>query len=371
MKKNQINKYFNLSLIHKEYINDILKILKKIILKSNFILGEELEKFENQFAKFSGTKYCIGVGNGYDALKILLLASGVKKDDEVIVSSHTFIATWHSISSIGAKPIPIDSDYDSYNINPDLIESKINNKTKAVVAVHIYGQPVVSNKIKKICKKNNILFLEDASQAHGARFGNKLVGSLGDGAAFSFYPTKNLGALGDAGAITTNNKKIYLEVKKLRNYGSNKRFHYEKVGVNSRLDEIQAAILSHKLNSYKNIINLKYKIVSLYNNELKFDNNFLKIPLVKKNCLSVWHHYVVRIKKRSQLIKFLKNNGVETSIHYPIPPHKTKAYKNLKLNKDLKITNLLSKEILSLPSYDYNLAKKTISLIKLFYEKHY
>ncbi len=312
----------------------------------------------------------MGVGNGYDALKLILMAHNIKKNDEIIVSSHTFIATWHSISSIGAIPIPVDSDYDTYNIDVEKIETKINKKTKAIVGVHLYGQPIDSDKVKFLCKKYKLYYFEDASQAHGAMYKNKSVGSLGDAAAFSFYPTKNIGALGDAGAITTNNFKIYKKLIRLRNYGKVKNYNYEFIGLNSRLDEIQAVFLNFKLKKYKYLLTLKKNIVNYYNKNLLVIDNEIELPRILPNIEHVWHHYVVKFRRRNKIVQFLEENGFKTMIHYPIPPHMTRSYSNLNIKKgDLINTEILSKRILSLPTYDLNLAKRITLKINIYLKK--
>jgi dTDP-4-amino-4,6-dideoxygalactose transaminase len=371
MNNKKLKEYYKLDFIHLKYLKNFTKLFVKIIENGNFILGSELIKFEKNFSNFIGAKYCLGVANGYDALKLILLSCDIGKGDEIIVSSHTFIATWHSISSIGAIPVPIDSNYDTYNLNTNLIESKITKKTKAIVAVHLYGQPVESNKIKSLCKKYNLFYFEDAAQAHGAKYRDKKVGNLGDAAAFSFYPTKNIGALGDAGAVTTNNYKIYKKLVKLRNYGKFKKDDFELIGYNSRLDDIQASFLNFKLSKYNSYLKLKKKIIIYYSKELPNIKNEIELPETISEIEHVWHHYVVKVKKRKKLMNFLNENGFKTMIHYRLPPHQTKAYRYLKIKKtNLKVTEKLSKMILSLPTYDLFLAKKITAKIKLFYNEN-
>ena len=366
-----LKEYYDLNFIHKKYSIEFEKIFKNILKKNKFILGTELKKLENNFAKFVGVKYCLGVGNGFDALKLILKSLKIKIGDEVIVSSHTFIATWHSISSLGGIPIPVDSKYDTYNINENLIEDKITKKTKAIVAVHLYGQPVESQKIKKICKKYNLYYIEDASQAHGSKYKKNFVGSLGDAAAFSFYPSKNIGALGDAGAITTNSLKIYNSIKKLRNYGSIKNLEYEEIGFNSRLDEIQAAFLNFKLTKFSQLKKIKQKSINYYKSNLPDIKNIFELPNEIQSVDTVCHHYVVKVKDREKLITFINKNGYKVMIHYPIPPHKHKAYLYLKIkNSELPITLNLSRIILSLPTYDYKITKQIVKIIKKFYDKY-
>tara|TARA_B100001057_G_scaffold466327_1_gene523362 strand:+ start:767 stop:1876 length:1110 start_codon:yes stop_codon:yes gene_type:complete len=360
--------YYSLDFIHKKNKINFIKIFNKVFDNSNFILGDELKNFEKKFSEFVGSKYCLGVGNGFDALRLILASCNIGHGDEVIVSSHTFIATWHSISSLGAIPVPVDSNYDTFNINVNQIEDKISKKTKAIVGVHIYGQSVEISKIKKICKKYNIYFFEDASQAHGGKYLNKFVGNLSDAAAFSFYPTKNIGALGDAGAITTNNFQIYKTIQKLRNYGSNKSFQYELVGFNSRMDEIQAAFLNYKISNFKYLDNLKSNIASMYNLKLPNIPNIFELPVTLSKTKNAWHHYVVKVKNRNKFIKYLEKHNIKILIHYKIPPHKHKSYKHLEIKSQiLPNTEKLYKRIVSLPTYDYSLAKKVIKLINFFY----
>ena len=240
-------KFLDLSTHYKKHQKNIDRDLKKILTKGLFLNGEYLAKFEHNFAKYCNSKYCIGMANGLDALTIALKTLNIKPGDEVIVPAHTFIATWLAVSNVGAIPIAVDIEEDSYNINPDLIDKKITKKTKAIIGVHLYGLPCNAERINKICKKHKLFFIEDAAQAHGALFKSKKVGSLSDIACFSFYPGKNLGAAGDGGAFITNNKKYANTARKIANYGSETKYHHDILGVNSRLDEIHAAILNEKL----------------------------------------------------------------------------------------------------------------------------
>ena len=319
--------------------------LSKILKSGIFILGKELENFEKEFAYYSETKYSIGVGNGLDAIFLTLKAWNIGNNDEVIVPSNTYIATWLAVTHAGAKPVAVEPNIYTYNIDPYKIEKAITKKTKAIIAVHLYGQPADMRPILKIAKKYKLKVLEDAAQAHGALYRGKKVGSLADAAAFSFYPTKNLGALGDGGAITTNDFKLYNNLKILRNYGSKIKNKHIVAGFNSRLDEIQAAFLRIKLLKLDEENNYKKKLVKIYNKLLK-DSKII-LPSILKWVEPAWHLFVIRTKNRNKLIKKLNNLKIETSIHYPKTPNKQIAYKKLK--NSFLISENLSREIISLP----------------------
>lgn len=319
--------------------------LSKILKSGIFILGKELENFEKEFACYSETKYSIGVGNGLDAIFLTLKAWNIGNNDEVIVPSNTYIATWLAVTHAGAKPVAVEPNIYTYNIDPYKIEKAITKKTKAIIAVHLYGQPADMRPILKIAKKYKLKVLEDAAQAHGALYRGKKVGSLADAAAFSFYPTKNLGALGDGGAITTNNFKLYNNLKILRNYGSKIKNKHIVAGFNSRLDEIQAAFLRIKLLKLDEENNYKKKLVKIYIKLLK-DSKII-LPSILKWVEPAWHLFVIRTKNRNKLIKKLNNLKIETSIHYPKTPNKQIAYKKLK--NSFLISENLSREIISLP----------------------
>ena len=341
-------KFLDLKKINKQYENELIKVCQKVMEGGWYILGKEVEKFEEEFAEFCGTKYSIGVGSGLDALKLIIRGYkelGVfKNSDEIIVPANTYIASILAISEEELTPILVEPKIDTYLIDSDKIEEKITSKTKAIMVVHLYGQACEMDKIYKIAKKYNLKIIEDSAQAHGAFYKNKRVGNLGDASGFSFYPGKNLGALGDGGAITTNDKNLMEVVRALRNYGSNKKYENLYKGYNSRLDEIQAAMLRIKL-KYLNKENKKRKeIANLYLEKIKNE----KIVLPKVITDSVWHLFVIRNKKRDKLQKYLSRNGIQTLIHYPIPPHKQKAYKEWN-NISLPITKKIHNEVLSLP----------------------
>lgn len=314
-----------------------------------YILGQELEAFEDEFATYCGTKYCVGVGNGLEALHLILRSMEIGVGDEVIVPTNTYIASWLAVSQAGASIVPVEPDEKTYNINPLLIEDAITDRTKAIMAVHLYGQPADMDAINKIAVRHNLKVIEDAAQAHGARYKNRRVGSLGDAAGFSFYPTKNLGAIGDAGAVTTNNPELADKIRLLRNYGSRVKYENEIQGYNSRLDELQAAFLRVKLAKLDEWNARRTSVAMHYLGTLNRNLN-LTLPFVPDWADPVWHLFVVRHPNRYNLEQYLQQNEIATLIHYPIPPHLSNAYsKNYSNLRSFPISELLSKEILSLP----------------------
>lgn len=324
---------------------------QRVIKRGWYILGEELEAFEAEFATYCGTKYCIGVGNGLDALSLILRAYEIGAGDEVIVPANTYIATWLAVSHTGATPIAVEPDEKTYNINPDLIETAITKRTKAILAVHLYGQPAEMDKIKQIAQKYQLKVIEDAAQAHGASYKGRKTGSLGDAAGFSFYPTKNLGALGDAGAVTTNDQDLADKIKLLRNYGSRKKYYNEVKGFNSRLDEMQAAILRVKLGYLDKWNQSRTILAEQYLKALKDTKNII-IPHIHEQTSPVWHLFVIRHNARDGLQNFLSQAGIATMIHYPVPPHLSGAYCNDNY-PHFPITERLSKELLSIPMSEF------------------
>ena len=362
-------KFLDLNLAFKELEDELQIALLNAAKSGQYVLGNEVERFEAEYSTYVGARYCIGVGNGLDALKIALLAIGVGPGDEVIVPGNTFIATWLAVSQIGAKPIPVDSILTTYNINPSLIESAISSKTKAIIPVHLYGQPAEMDAINNIAFKHKLRVIQDAAQAHGALYKGKKIGSFSDVAAWSFYPGKNLGAIGDAGAITTNDLTVAKIAKKISNYGSSEKYRHDLLGQNSRLDEIQASLLRVKLkyldewNSRRQIIAEQY-ISSL--SELP-----IGLPVVTKEANSAWHLFVIKSDQRDALKDFLKKGGCETIIHYPTPPHKQICYESYQ-NYDLPVTERLSAEVLSLPispHHSQNEINYVCELVKQFYKK--
>ncbi|MBN1301176.1 MAG: DegT/DnrJ/EryC1/StrS family aminotransferase [Melioribacteraceae bacterium] len=333
-----------------EYLKEeITDAFQKVVSKSQFILGEEVEAFEREFAAYCNAEYCSGVSNGLDALSLILRAYNIGKGDEVIVPAHTFIATWLAVSYVGATVIPVDVSDATFNINPELLKSKITNKTKAVIPVHLYGQPADMESIRSIAAEYNIIVIEDAAQSHGAIYHEKKTGSLGDAAGFSFYPTKNLGALGDGGAIVSNDKELIDKIFALRNYGSNEKYIHDMIGYNNRLDEIQAAILRVKL-KYLDLWNDKRQTLARnYINELSACD-FLSLPQEIDKVRSVWHLFVIRLNERDELKNYLTGNGIQNMIHYPVPPFKQQAYiQQFERNESFPVASKISETALSLP----------------------
>lgn len=309
-------------------------------------MGPELESFENEFANYCETKYCIGVGNGLDALRLLLIAYGIGPGDEVIVPSNTFIATWLAVTECGATPIAVEPDSRTFNIDPTLIKSAITSNTKAIIPVHLYGQPADMDAINAIAMEHTLIVIEDAAQSQGALYKGRKTGGLGNAAATSFYPGKNLGALGDGGAILTNDSFIAEKIRKLRNYGSSKKYHHDLIGFNTRLDELQAAFLREKLKVLDAWNIGRKKVAQQYLEYLSPEK--VTLPSIPKHSDPVWHLFVVLSKHRDELQQHLLSMGINTGIHYPVPPHLQPCYQNI-FNGDLKIAESLSKQVLSLP----------------------
>jgi len=311
-----------------------------------FILGNQVKKFEKEFANYCGTDFCCGVANGLDALLLSLKACDFENGSEVIVPSNTYIATILAILHAGLSPVLVEPDISTYNIDPDKIEEKITSKTKAILVVHLYGKLCDMARIIPIARSKNLKVIEDCAQAHGASFRNKKAGSFGDLGAFSFYPTKNLGALGDAGSVNTSDEELFRSVQTLRNYGSQVKYHNEKVGYNSRLDEIQAAFLSIKLQQLEKLNDHKRNLAGLYMQGLKDD--FIK-PHVQKDYLDVYHIFNVRHENRDQLREFLLKNEIKTEIHYPVAPNKQPAMKGILDREQTPIAEEIHRTTISLP----------------------
>jgi dTDP-4-amino-4,6-dideoxygalactose transaminase len=324
--------------------------IKRVLESGRYILGEEVDSFEQEYASYCQARYCVGVANGLDALHLGLLALGVGPGDEVIVPSNTFIATWLAVSSCGATPIPIEPNELTYNIDPSLIEAAITPRCKVILPVHLYGQPADIDPILKIAEKHGLRVLEDAAQAHGARYKGKRIGAHSDVVAWSFYPGKNLGAYGDAGAITTNDPEIETRIRMLRNYGSRTKYVNEIRGVNSRLDPLQAAVLRVKLRHVDEWNETRRAIASRYLNELP--DRGLVLPFVPGWADPAWHLFVVRSGMRDRLQQRLNQGGIGALIHYPIPPHLQGAYADLAIGKGaLPIAERIHEEVLSLPIF--------------------
>lgn len=336
--------------MEKELNNDLRDAFNRVFERSWYIEGEEDKAFEEAFAEYCGTKYCIGVGNGLDALMLSLRALGVGAGDEVIVPSNTYIATALAVTYVGATPVFVEPDIRTFNINPALIEEKITEKTKAVMPVHLYGQACDMDSIMIIAKKHNLFVVEDCAQAHGATYKGKKIGTFGDAAGFSFYPGKNLGALGDAGAVITNNKVIADKVRALGNYGSDYKYHHIYKGCNSRLDEMQAAFLAAKLPHLNRVNEERRRIAAKYTAGIT--NPKVQLPYVLADCVPVWHIYGIRCAERAALEKHLNDRGIGTNKHYPIAMHLQECYKELGIPKGaLPIAEEISDTELSIPMY--------------------
>ncbi|AEA46579.1 DegT/DnrJ/EryC1/StrS family aminotransferase [Archaeoglobus veneficus] len=336
---------------YQEIKEEIDQAIQRVLERGWFILGEELEAFEKEFSSYIGAKYGIGVNSGSDALYLGVKALGIGKGDEVITVSHTFISTVDAIVRNGAKPVFVDIDPETYTIDVSQIEKKITERTKAILPVHLYGHPADMGSIMEIGEKYSLFVIEDACQAHGAEYNGKKVGSIGDIGCFSFYPTKNLGAYGDGGIVVTNDDELANKLRTLRNYGSSKKYYHEFVGVNSRLDEIQAAILRVKLKYLEEWNEKRRNIARLYNEFL--ESSDLVTPTEKEYAKHVYHLYVIRYKERDKLQQNLLKCGIQTQIHYPIPMHRQKAYLELEYNTSLPVTEKICNEILSLPMHPW------------------
>ncbi len=347
--------FLNLKDSNSKYRQELIDACSKVIDSGWYVLGNECKKFEESFAIYCNTKHCIGVANGLDALTLVLRAykelGVISNGDEVIVPANTYIASILAINENNLVPVLVEPDIRTYLIDPTKIEEKITKKTKAILPVHLYGQTCEMDKINKIAKKYNLKVIEDSAQSHGAYFKNTTCGALGDASCFSFYPGKNLGALGDAGAITTNDRILAKTIQALANYGSHEKYKNIFKGINSRLDEIQAAILSVKLKYLNQETNHRRKIADTYIKNI--NNPLITLPVdklfnPKENKTHVWHLFVIRCENRDLLQKYLQVNDIQTMIHYPIPPHQQNAYTELN-NKSLPITEKIHKECLSLP----------------------
>ncbi len=327
--------------------------LKKVFEKGNFILGQEAKDFENEFAKYCETKYAVGVNSGTDALYLAVSALDIDVGDEVILPTFTFIATALCISYTGAKPVFVDVEEDTYNLDPKKLKAAITKRTKAIIPVHIYGQSANMKEILSIARKHNLKVIEDAAQAHGATYKGKRVGSLGDVACFSFYPTKSLGAFGDAGMIVTNDDKTYKKCLMLRDYGREGRYEHKIKGYNSRLDTVQAVVLSAKLKRLDEWNRMRNKNVSHYC-ELLAGEKDIKLPKIKKDRTHVFQTFAVRVRNRDKICEAMNQQGISVLIHYPIPLHLQEAYKDLGYKKgDFPIAELTANEIISLPMYPH------------------
>ncbi|WP_347453121.1 DegT/DnrJ/EryC1/StrS family aminotransferase [Acinetobacter thermotolerans] len=362
--------FLDLKRVSQQYRDELIQACKRVIDSGWYIGGQELEKFEQNFANFCGTKFAIGVANGLDALILTLRAwkelGQLKDGDEVIVPANTYIASILAITANDLKPVLVEPDEQSLNISVDAIQSAITEKTKVILAVHLYGQLADMPKIMQIAERHNLLVLEDSAQAHGAKIQGKKAGNWGDASGFSFYPGKNLGALGDAGAITTNDAELARTLQALRNYGSHEKYKNLFVGVNSRLDEIQAAMLDVKLKYLDEEIVKRRQIAASYLSQIQ--NPFIALPLTGSDTQQykqhVWHLFVIQSEYRDELQSYLKENGVQTLIHYPIPPHKQEAYKEWN-DLSFPITERIHAQVLSLPMGPTQTLEETQKVIEL------
>ncbi len=339
-------KFLDLHKINERYRSEIDSRIKKVLDSGWYLLGEEDKTFEENFAKFCGVRNCIGCANGLDALNLIIKGYGFGAGDEILVPSNTYIASILAISQNGCVPVLIEPSLDAYNINPDLIEEKITPKTKAIMVVHLYGQAVQMEKIWSLAEKYNLKVIEDSAQAHGAVYQGKRTGNLGDASGFSFYPGKNLGCLGDGGCVTTNDDELAQKIRAIANYGSHKKYCNLYKGVNSRLDEIQAAVLDVKL-KYLDSDNKKRREISKYYRD-NIKNKKIILPQTYDENAHVWHVFALRIKNRDEFQQYLLKNDIQTLIHYPTPPHKQEAYREW--NKlSYPISEEIHKTIISIP----------------------
>ncbi|WP_332749606.1 DegT/DnrJ/EryC1/StrS family aminotransferase [Hydrogenophaga sp.] len=340
--------FLDLSAMHDSMRPALDAAYQRVMGSSSFILGKEVEQFESEFAQYCETRHAIGVANGLDALFLVLKAMEIGDGDEVIVPSNTYIATWLAVSYAGATPVPVEPDPLTFNLDASRIEAAITPRTRAIMPVHLYGQPADMDAINTLAAKHGLKVLEDAAQAHGARYKGRRVGGLGDAAGFSFYPGKNLGALGDGGAITTNDDALAARLRVLRNYGSERKYHNELKGFNSRLDELQAAFLREKLHLLDGWNVQRRRIADQY--RVALEGCGLGVPHVPGWAEPVWHLFVVRSARRDVLATTLAKRGIGTVIHYPVAPHRQPAYAELNLGADsLPIAEAIHDEVLSLP----------------------
>ena len=337
------------------------------VLRSGwYVLGNEVKSFEQEFAKYTGAKHCVGLASGLDALWIAFRVLGIGTGDEVIVQGNTYIASVMGITMNGATPVFVEPD-EYFNIDASKIEEKITDKTKAILVVHLYGQASYMTPVQKLCKKYNLKLVEDCAQAHGAKFNGQQIGTFGDIGCFSFYPSKNLGAFGDAGAVTTNDDRIAEDVRVFRNYGSEKRYYNKVVGANSRLDEIQAGFLRVRLQHLDELAEEKKQICERYLEELK--NDKIELPKIREGATHIWHQFVIKTDYRDELMQYLEDKGIGTIIHYPIPPHLSEAYQYLGMREgSLPITEKYAKSVLSIPLYNGMTKEEQDYVIKMINE---
>lgn len=364
--------FLDLKSPYQELQTELDAAYRRVMESGWYILGEEVDSFEKDFSAFCQTKHCMGVANGLDALHLILRAYGIGEGDEVIVPSNTYIATWLAVSYVGARPIPIEPDPATFNIDSARIESAITPRTRAILAVHLYGQTVDMDAVLAIARRHNLKVIEDSAQAHGAAYKQKQAGALGDAAGWSFYPGKNLGAFGDAGAVTTNDDELAERIRTLRNYGSKVKYFNEVKGYNSRLDPLQAAFLRVKL-KHLNGWNSRRKEIALQYLSSLSDLPELTLPYVPEWADPAWHVFVIRHAQRDALQKYLGENGIGTLIHYPIPPHLSEAYQDAGYGRgDFPLAENIAQTVLSIPIGPHLASHQTaqvISAIRAFHGK--
>ncbi len=365
--------YLSLEPQHHEVTSETMEAISSVVNSNSFILGKSLAAFEKSYAAYHQVSYCAGIANGLDALYLSLKALGIGEGDEVVVPSNTNIATWLAIERCGAIIVPVEPNEKTYNLDVTRIEATVNSRTKCILPVHLFGQACQMDEIMAMAKKHSLLVVEDNAQAHGAEYKSKKAGSFGHSNATSFYPTKNLGALGDGGAVTTNDKKIYDAICRLRNYGSAVKYKNDVIGINSRLDEMQAAILSVKLKHLDYWTTQRRAIATDFFSLLKGVGDVI-LPQIAEGSTHVFHIYTIRTNYRDDLQKFLKEKGVETLIHYPIPPHLQNAFSYLKFKKgDFPIAEKLADTSLSLPIWPglkHEQEERITNAIKDFFNSH-
>lgn len=340
--------FLDLKAAHKEIQGELDAAIARVVASGWFIMGPELEAFEAEFARYCEVDHCIGVGNGLEALHLLLRAYDIGPGDEVLVPSNTFIATWLAVTQAGATPVPVEPDAATHNIDPARLEAAITPRTRAIMPVHLYGQPADMDPINEVAKRHGLVVIEDAAQSQGARYKGRRAGSLGHAAGTSFYPGKNLGALGDGGAVLTSDKAIADKVRRLRNYGSDVKYHHQVLGYNSRLDELQAAVLRVKLATLDATNERRRQVARWYAEKLPRAGYVL--PAVPAFADPVWHLYVIRTGRRAEVQSHLRDFGIDTIVHYPIPPHRQACYAGGPWGA-LPLAEKLAQEVLSLPMY--------------------
>ena len=341
---------------------EVDQAILKVLESGTYVLGTEVDMFEAEWSDYCQSKYCVGLSNGLDALRLALLSMDIVAGDEVIVPSNSFIATILAVTSTGAIPVPVEPELETFNISARNIIDAITPKTKAIIAVHLYGHPVDLNPILEVARKRNIYLIEDAAQAHGTQYHGKIIGAHSDIICWSFYPGKTLGAFGDAGAITTNSTKIASRIRLLRNYGSERKYHHESLGVNCRLDPLQATVLRVKLRHLNDALKRRRQIASYYLDNIKLTN--LILPSTSRWALHSWHLFVIRSPYRDLLQHHLQAHGIGSLIHYPIPPHRQKAYAPTPIaSLDLPIADKLSAEVLSLPMHPYLTTDQVLRIV--------